>query len=95
MLKNYESMIILEPSLTEETSKQENERIIAFINKNGGEVIKTDDWGKRKLAYEILDHDEGYYFINYFNLDPQKILDYERELKLDEKIIRYNTLVKS
>jgi len=95
MLKNYESMIIFEPSLTEETSKQENEKILTYIKENGGEVVSTDEWGKRKLAYEILDFDEGYFIINYFNLDPQKILDFERELKLNEKTIRYNILVKS
>jgi len=95
MLKNYESMIILNPTLTEETSKKENEKILTFIKDNGGEVINTDEWGKRKLAYEILDFDEGNYIVNYFNFDPQKILDYERELKLNENVIRFNILVKS
>ena len=94
MLKNYESMIILQPTLTDETSKQQNEKILANITTNGGEVVNTDEWGKKKLAYEIRDLDEGYYFVNYFTLDPSKIMDYERELKLDENVIRYNILVK-
>jgi small subunit ribosomal protein S6 len=94
MLKNYESMIILNPSLTDETSKQHNEKIQSFIKDNGGEMVKTDEWGKKKLAYEILDFDEGIYFINYFSFDPLKITDYEREMKLDENVIRYNILVK-
>jgi small subunit ribosomal protein S6 len=94
MLKNYESMIILEPSFTDETSKQHNEKIVSFIKEHGGEVVNTDEWGKKKLAYEIQDFDEGYYFINYFSFDPQKIMDYDRELKLDEKVIRFNILVK-
>ena len=94
MLKNYESMIILNPTLTEENSKQHNEKILSFIKDNGGEVVNTDEWGKKKLAYEILDFDEGFYFVNYFSFDPQKITDYEREMKLDENVIRFNILVK-
>ena len=94
MLKNYESMIILLPALTEETSKQHNEKILSFIKDNGGEVVNTNEWGKKKLAYEIHDVEEGYYFVNYFTFDPLKIKDYERELKLDENVIRYNILVK-
>ena len=94
MLKNYESMIILQPTLTEETSKQQNEKILEFVKNNGGEVVNTDEWGKKRLAYEILDVDEGYYFVNYFSFDPAKITDYERELKLDENVIRFNVLVK-
>lgn len=94
MLKNYESMIILLPTLSDETSKQQNEKILSYIKDNGGEVVNTDEWGKKKLAYEIQDLDEGYYFVNYFNFDPAKITDYERELKLDENVIRFNILVK-
>ena len=95
MLKKYENMIILLPTLDENVSKEENEKILSFIKKKGGEIIETDEWGKRTLAYEIQDFNEGYYFVNYFNLDPQKVSEYEKKLRINEKVIRYNILTKS
>jgi len=92
MLKKYESMIVIAGTLGEEDAKKENEKIISFIKKSDGEIIKTDEWGKRKLAYEIKKLKEGYYFINYFNYDTSKTYDLERYYRLNEKIIRYNIL---
>ena len=94
MLKKYESMIIIVPTLTEDDSKQELEKINSFIKKNGGEVLNTDDQGKKHLAYKINDFNEGYYFVNYFNLDTTKVSRLERMYKLNENVIRYNIQTK-
>ncbi len=94
MLKKYESMIIIAPTLTEEDSKQELEKINSFIKKNGGEVLNTDDLGKKRLAYKINDFNEGYYFVNYFNFDTTKVSKLERIYKLNENVIRYNIQTK-
>lgn len=94
MLKKYESMIIIVSTLTEEDSKQELEKINSFIKKNGGEVLNTDDWGKKRLAYKINDFNEGYYFVNYFNFDTNKVSKLERMYKLNENVIRYNIQTK-
>lgn len=95
MLKKYESMIVIAPNFGEEDAKKENEKIQSSIKKLGGEVQNTDEWGKKQLAYEILDFKEGYYFINYYNLEPAKTSELERAFKLNENIIRYNILLKS
>jgi len=92
MTKQYESMIILEPGLSMEEVQKENERIINLIKDNGGEVTKTDSWGKRFLAYPIQKKSEGYYLINYFSLDSLKVLQLEKFYKLNEKIIRFNLI---
>lgn len=94
MQRKYESMLVLEPTISEEAVKQEIEKIGAMIKENDGEIVNVDEWGKKNLAYEIKDHREGYYFILYFNLDTEKIKEYERVIKLNESIIRYNILVK-
>ncbi len=94
MLKKYESMIIIVPTLTEDDSKQELEKINSFIKKNGGEVLNTDDLGKKRLAYKINDFNEGYYFVNYFNFDTAKVSELERMYKLNENVIRYNIQTK-
>ncbi len=94
MLNKYESMIIIVPTLTEDDSKQELEKINSFIKKNGGEVLNTDDLGKKRLAYKINDFNEGYYFVNYFNFDTTKVSKLERMYKLNENVIRYNIQTK-
>ncbi|MCF7792598.1 MAG: 30S ribosomal protein S6 [Candidatus Cloacimonetes bacterium] len=93
-MKKYESMIIVSPSLSEDGSKQINETIQSFIKDNGGEVLNTDEWGKKRLAYEIQDEREGIFFVNYYTFDPAKIDDLDRLLKLNENVLRYNILVK-
>jgi small subunit ribosomal protein S6 len=91
-VNTYESMIILNPDFTEEELQAENEKILSLIKSLGGEFLKTDDWGKRTLAYEIKKKREGYYLINYFRLDTKKITELENQYKLNENILRYNLL---
>ncbi len=94
MLKNYESMIVITPDLSNDDAKKENEKITSFITKNKGSIDNTDEWGKKKLAYEIRKFKEGFYFVNYIQFDPEKISELERTYRINENIIRYNILVK-
>ena len=94
MLNNYESMVVITPTLSEENAKKENELIQNFIKEKGGEIIKTDEWGKKRLAYQIRNFKEGYYFINYFTLDQTKVIELDQFYKLHEYVIRYNILAK-
>jgi|SRR5690554_1483148 len=91
-INTYESMIILNPDFSEEELQAENEKILNLIKSLGGEFLKTDDWGKRNLAYEIKKKREGYYLINFFRLDTKKITELENQYKLNENILRYNLL---
>eukprot|EP00828_Plagiopyla_frontata_P028296 TRINITY_DN3663_c0_g1_i1.p2 TRINITY_DN3663_c0_g1~~TRINITY_DN3663_c0_g1_i1.p2 ORF type:complete len:299 (+),score=23.04 TRINITY_DN3663_c0_g1_i1:256-1152(+) len=92
MIKNYESMIIIEPALSEDEAVVANEKIAGYITEQGGEVVKTDKWGRRKLAYEINKKKEGYYFVNYFTFENLKIKDLDRFYRLNENIVRHNII---
>ena len=92
MTGKYESMIILAPSLSMDEIEKENQKIIDLINGLGGEHTKTDVWGKKSLAYEILKFREGYFIINYFTLDTLKIKDINRHYRINERIIRHNVI---
>jgi len=92
MIGKYESMIIIAPNLSNEELEKETGKLHSLISELGGEIIKTDNWGKKQLAYEIEKFHEGYYFINYFNLDTQKIHEIDRHYRLSEKIIRHNII---
>ena len=92
MIGKYESMIVFAPNLSKEEIENENKKILNLIAELGGEHIKTDEWGKKQLAYEINKFREGYYLINYFQLDTSKTFEIERAYRLNEKIIRYNII---
>ena len=94
MLNKYESMVVITPTLSEENAKKENESIKSFIKENGGEILNSDEWGKKRLAYQINKFKEGYYFINYFTLDSTKLTELDRFYKLHEYVIRNNILTK-
>ncbi len=89
MIKDYEMMIILKPQLSQDEAIQENEKTVSIILENGGELIKTDVWGKRQLAYPINKQTEGHYFINYFKLDSDKVKLIQRLYNINETILRF------
>ena len=90
----YEVLFIVNPALDE---KEENgvaamvERFRSFIEQNG-EILETDDWGGRKLAYPIDDRNEGYYYIVRFTAEPEFPLELERNFNITEGIMRYLVL---
>lgn len=92
MLREYESMVIIPAKLGDDGARKENEGIVKLIEELGGELVKTDEWGKRELAYEIQKNKEGYYFINFFKLNPTNLKKFENKYLISENIIRYNIL---
>jgi small subunit ribosomal protein S6 len=92
MIRSYESMIILDPTLTQEELEKENNKILDFIRDNGGEVIKTDIWGKRRLAYLIAKKSEGFYLINYFQFESKNTKVIEKFYQINERILRFNLI---
>jgi small subunit ribosomal protein S6 len=93
-MNSYESMIVISANLQESDVQLVNKSITDFIKEIGGELIETEEWGKKVLAYEILKQKEGYYFVNYFKLAADKMLDLDRQYRLNENIIRHNIIKK-
>jgi small subunit ribosomal protein S6 len=89
MIKDYECMLILTPQLTQDEAVKENEKAVSILLENGGELIKTDTWGKRQLAYPINKQHEGHYFINYFKMDAEKVKTVQRLYNISEKFLRF------
>lgn len=86
---NYELTYIIKPDVEEEPRKALVERFSGLIEGSGGTVAKIDDWGKKQLAYEIEDYTEGHYIYLEFSCDPDYPKELERNLKINEDIIRY------
>lgn len=88
----YESTIIVNGALEEEPINQIITRAAEYITRNGGDIVKTDHWGRRRLAYPINKKSNGYYVQFQMNGPATLIAQLERFYQLDENIIRYLTL---
>ena len=93
-MKNYEMIVVFKPNLEEETRTAVLERLYDAINANG-KVGQVDDWGQRKLAYEINYIKEGHYYLVNFESEPQVVKEVERRSQISDQIIRYMVVSKA
>jgi small subunit ribosomal protein S6 len=92
MSRMYETIYIVKPDLVDEENKALTTRINEVIAKMNGEVRKLEDWGIRKLAYPIDKITRGRYMYLRSDGDAALIAELERRLRLDERVIRYQTV---
>ena len=88
-MREYEVMYIIKPGLEEDNYNQIIEKFNALVQTNGGEIIKVEPWGKRRLSYEIEKLREGYYVLMRINGAPELPKELERNFKIDDQIMRY------
>lgn len=88
-MRNYELMYIVKPELDEEQLTGVIEKFANLIAANGGEVVSTDKWGKRRLAYEIKDYREGVYILVNFKGEAGTAQELDRVLKITDDILRF------
>ncbi|WP_132992573.1 30S ribosomal protein S6 [Gordonia zhaorongruii] len=93
-MRHYEMMVILDPSLDERTVAPSLDTFLNVVRKDGGSVDNVDIWGKRRLAYEILKHSEGIYAVVDLNATPDTVSELDRQLKLNESVLRTKVLRK-
>lgn len=92
-MNNYEAVLIYKPEVTDEDRKNSLETFKNIIAESG-EVESVDDWGKRKLAYEINYTKEGYYYIVDFKANADHIKEFERRLRISDLILRFMVIRK-
>lgn len=88
----YEMMIVVAPSVADEGLQPVVERVSGYIATPGGNVasVKNDNpWGRRRLAYEIQDFRDAFYVLFTFEAGPGAIVEIDRDLKLDQHVIRH------
>ncbi len=88
-MRGYEVMCILDADLDKETTEKVIEKVENLIKKNGGKVEKVDKWGRRKLAYLIDGHKDGFYTVIVFKGENKTVAELDRVLKLTGEIIRF------
>lgn len=87
-MQEYEGMFIVDPRLNEDALEQAISSIEEEIAKNGGEIKKRDPWGRRRLAYPINKHREGFYYRLDFLVDEKQIDRLKKTYRLNESILR-------
>lgn len=88
-MKNYEIMYIIRPNIDEDSQKALVERFNNVLTENGAEIVKVNEQGKRRLAYEINDFRDGYYMVINLKGDASAINEFDRLAKFSEDIIRH------
>ena len=89
MRRDYELGFILNPEVSEEQTRAILERIEQIVSKRDGQVVKVNQWGRRRLAYPIQHHRDGYYAFIDMILTPETVLELDRTLKVSEEVIRH------
>ena len=87
-MREYEVMVILDPSLEERTVEPSLDKYLNVIRKDGGSVENVDVWGRRRLAYEIQKNAEGIYAVINLTAEPATVKEFDRQLTLNESILR-------
>ena len=92
MIKQYETVFIATPVLSDIQMKEAVAKYTQLIKDNGGEVVYEEDWGLKQLAYPIQHKTSGFYYLIEFKADPQFVATLETQYHRDERIIRFLTV---
>jgi len=92
-VRKYEVMYIVKP-MEEEATNAVIDKFSKLIAANGGTIVKTDLWGKRKLAYEIKECTEGFYVLEYVESEPACMDELDRVFKITDTVLKH-MIVKS
>ncbi len=92
--RDYDLGIVVNPEVGDEQARSIVERITQSIAANGGEVIRVNAVGRRRLAYPIEHHRDGLYFFFDLTMPPAAVTEVERSLRVNEEIIRHLMLVR-
>jgi small subunit ribosomal protein S6 len=85
-------IFIVHPNVPEGEMSKVTDKVTSVITQRKGEVITLKEWGKKRFAYKVKKSTKGYYFLLYFMATPAVLAELERTLRIDEKILRYQTI---
>lgn len=94
-MREYETVFVTQPNLAESQQKQLVERLTAMVEKHEGRVFFARDMGKKNLAYEVKKHTKGTYTCLDYAAKGAAVSELERNMRLDENVLRFLTVVKN
>ena len=90
--RRYETLILLAPS-QQESVEAFKSKVMGILEAGGGHLVRFEDWGRRRLAYPVQKEIYGYYLLYDYQGGPALAAELERNLKIDEKVFKYLTLL--
>ena len=91
-MNHYETVFILNPVLSEQQVKETVSKFEDFLTSKGAEMVSKEDWGLKKLAYEIQHKKSGFYHLLEFKAPANIIAAFETEFRRDERVMRFLTV---
>ena len=89
-MHKYELAVVLDARLEEDGKAASLDKVKALIERFGGQITNVDDWGKKKLAYEIRKESKGYFYFIKVDAVPEMAVELEKEMRLrNETVLRY------
>lgn len=93
-MRRYETVFILNPDLSEEQHKPLYDKLTGIVSDAEGKLVKLDEWGHKRLAYEVKKQTRGYYVLMDLCGDGALVKEIERNLRLDDRVLKYMTILK-
>jgi small subunit ribosomal protein S6 len=87
--RKYELVYVISPDVSDDQVNELHSQIDAIVQRMGGQIEKTDNWGRRRLAYEIGRHKEGTYVLEVINGSGELMKEIDRRLKVIDTVIRH------
>ena len=89
MTRDYELGFILSPEVNEEQTRAILERVDQIVANHGGQIVRVNQWGRRRLGYPIERHRDGFYVFIDMILTPESVIELDRTLKVSEEVLRH------
>ena len=89
MTRDYELGFILSPEVNEEQTRAILERVDQIVANHGGQIVRVNQWGRRRLGYPIERHRDGFYVFIDMILTPENVIELDRTLKVSEEVLRH------
>ena len=92
-MRTYESIFIVHPEVVGDDQIAIIDKYKTILSDQGAEVLKVENWGLRTLAYQVKKQSKGCYVLFIFEAEPAVIAEFERRMRIDEKVIKFQTIV--
>ncbi|WFS61344.1 30S ribosomal protein S6 [Pseudodesulfovibrio thermohalotolerans] len=92
MANNYETLVLLSPELAQEDRSSILDGLTGIIERDGGKMVETDDWGMRQLAYPVQKQTRGYYVRMVFEAPGALVAELERNIRITDGIFKFMTV---
>jgi small subunit ribosomal protein S6 len=92
-MRTYESIFIAHPEVVGDDQTALIDKYRTILSDQGADVLKVENWGTRTLAYQVKKQSKGCYVLVIFDAEPTVIAEYERRMRIDEKVIKFQTII--